>query len=305
MENSLQIKLKYDGDALRSGVMDGRNLAPALLAITDLFEEANSSINPDNPKLVVRVRSEFQRGSFEITLEIVQGIIEQAIKLFNSDSINSLLNLVEVLGLGTGLFALLKKLKGKKPKSIIVIDEKTVIIKTQAGEEFEILKAAVDLYANPKIRKAVKDSLGPLKEKGIDQFELDLGKNDKVGISKDELAHYEMPDDEEFSEIINETEKTQAFTIVSLAFKDDNKWRLSDGANTFFVTIHDYKFLEEVNANRIQFAKDDILKVKLKQIQWHTVSGLKTEYEVEQVLQHIKAQPQLKLPFEERKDDNQ
>lgn len=300
MESSIQIKLKYDGDALRSGVMDVRNLAPALLAITDLFEETNYTVNPENPKLVVRVRSDFERGSFVINLEIVQSIIDQAIKLFNSESVNSLLNLVEVLGLGTGLFALFKKLKGKKPKSIIIIDEKTVIIKTQQGEEFQILKSAVDLYANPKIRKAVKDSLGPLKEKGIEQFELNFGKDEKVSVSKGELSYYEMPDDDEFSEIINETDKTQAFTIVSLAFKDDNKWRLSDGSNTFFVTILDEKFLEEVNANRIQFAKDDILKVKLKQVQWHTVTGLKTEYEVAEVLQHIKAQPQLKLPFEDK-----
>ncbi|MEI8396509.1 MAG: site-specific integrase [Rhodospirillaceae bacterium] len=50
-------------------------------------------------------------------------------------------------------------------------------------------------------------------------------------------------------------ERRIAFRIISLAFKEDNKWRLSDGQNQINATIADHGFLERINNNDIAFTK--------------------------------------------------
>ena len=62
--------------------------------------------------------------------------------------------------------------------------------------------------------------------------------------------------------------------------------------------MSDKGFLEKVNRGLIDFAKGDMLKVKLKTTQMQTRDGLKTEYEVVEVLEHKKATRQLSLPIE-------
>ncbi|MCP4049893.1 MAG: hypothetical protein GY730_04225 [bacterium] len=83
--------------------------------------------------------------------------------------------------------------------------------------------------------------------------------------------------------------------IVSLAFKDDNKWRLNDGNNSISVLIKDEGFLNQVDKSHISFAKGDLLICKVKKLQWQTEGGLKTEYEVMKVNEHRPAPKQLNI----------
>ena len=73
-----RIQIVYDGDALKDGEMDVRQLAPALLPIGDLLESANKALNDDSATVSVRVRSDFKQGSFEIDFVVVQSLAEQA-----------------------------------------------------------------------------------------------------------------------------------------------------------------------------------------------------------------------------------
>jgi hypothetical protein len=58
--------------ALQSGTMDVRELAPALLAVADLCERANTLVNGDTTSIVVNVRADFRRGSFQVHFDLVQ-----------------------------------------------------------------------------------------------------------------------------------------------------------------------------------------------------------------------------------------
>ena len=89
-----------------------------------------------------------------------------------------------------------------------------------------------------------------------------------------------------------------AFSIVSLAFKEDNKWRLTDGQNTFSVLMKDEAFQYKVDNNDIAFAKGDVLVCDLRTVQWQVEDGVKSEYEVVRVVTHRSAR-QLYL-FEEK-----
>ncbi|WP_319000513.1 hypothetical protein [Burkholderia metallica] len=95
--------------------------------------------------------------------------------------------------------------------------------------------------------------------------------------------------------ILDEHRK-MAFSIVSLACKDDNKWRLYDGTSTIHAAITDAGFLSRVNNSQISFSKGDVLLCNVRMQQWQTSDGAKTEYEVTDVLEHRPAGLQIPLP---------
>lgn len=74
--------------------------------------------------------------------------------------------------------------------------------------------------------------------------------------------------------------------IESAVFKDDNKWRFSDGATPFFAEISDPDFLARINSGDERFGKGDVLVVDLRRTQSISDTGLKTELAVEKVLEH-------------------
>lgn len=59
----------YDGEALAEGSIDAKDLAPALLALAEVIEEAQPLVPELDARLSLRVRSDFERGSFEIHLD--------------------------------------------------------------------------------------------------------------------------------------------------------------------------------------------------------------------------------------------
>ncbi|MCI0663522.1 MAG: hypothetical protein L0220_20865, partial [Acidobacteria bacterium] len=85
--------------------------------------------------------------------------------------------------------------------------------------------------------------------------------------------------------VVDDTRRL-AFSIRSLAFQEENKWRLFDGQNTITAKIEDRDFIERVNMNMIRFSKGDILMCEVKMVQTQSIDGLKTEYTVLRVIEH-------------------
>jgi hypothetical protein len=83
--------------------------------------------------------------------------------------------------------------------------------------------------------------------------------------------------------------------VVSLSFKEDNKWRVTDGGDTFTVSIEDIEFLNKIAKSEIAFSKNDYLTCKVRVIQMKTPKGLKIERSIVEMLKHTPAAQQLKL----------
>ncbi|HXD25932.1 MAG TPA: hypothetical protein VN609_08360, partial [Propionibacteriaceae bacterium] len=108
----------YDGEALKDHRIDVRDLAPALLAFGQLFEEANELLNRDRAQVRVKVRATGE-GSFAIDLEVVQTIGRQVEGFLTGNHVTAALNLKELLiGGSIGLFALIKRMRGRKPTKL-------------------------------------------------------------------------------------------------------------------------------------------------------------------------------------------
>lgn len=295
------LKVAFDGPAIHDGTMDVRDLAPALLAIGQLCEEANRVLNGDRIQATVLVRSDFRRGSFEVNLDLVQSLVSQVRSFLAGEDATAAANLLAILGAGStsvaGLFKVIKWLRGRRPNKLIVLDSGNVRMEID-GSSLETTREVVELYRDLAVRKAAAAVTKPLEKAGIDVIEFSADSTDLAEtITRDDAPSFMAPDPEE-EQIVRE-ECRAAYTIVSVSFKDGNKWRLHDGQNTINVTMADDDFLNKVNANEVVFAKGDILVCRVLMEQWRTTDGLRTEYTVLEVVRHHSAARQLPLQLDD------
>lgn len=295
------IDMSYAGTAL-DGTMDVRELAPALLAMGSLLEDANLLLNGDTSKVKVLVKSDFRTGSFELGLEVIQSIVDATKTLFDLHNHVGAGKLLEYLGFGvggtTGLVKLIKWLRGREIKNITAIDTGHVRIVTQGDHDtIEVIKAVAELHQDRAVRNNIEAVVKPLDYPGIESVTFKKGDAHIETVEKSERPYFVVPE-VELRELIDNTFEA-AYHIVSVAFEDEIKWRLFDGTNRIAASMRDSAFLDEMNDGVLSFTKGDVIKAKMRRHQWTGPEGLKNEYEVVEVIEHIRATRSIQLPLPE------
>jgi hypothetical protein len=301
-----QFTIAYDGPALNGGTMDVRDLAPALLAVGQLIDSANNALNRDDAKVSVNVKAT-QPGSFSISLEIIQTYSQQIVGLFAGTEVTAAANILALLAgggmAGRGLLWLIKRLRGRKPDRIERVDPEYVRIAFD-GETIIVPLKMLRLYQDLAVRTAAERMIyEPLQREGIDRFIAFKDSESEISVTAAEAEAFKRPEGDE--QVLLDDVRRSAFSIVSLAFKDDNKWRLYDGNSQISTSIADEEFLRSVDRNEISFAKGDVLICDVRVRQSQTPHGLKTEYTVEKVVEHKHAPRQLTLHIEDAARPNE
>ena len=296
----VRFNLVYDGPALQQHQMDVRDLAPALLAMGELVDRANEMFNGTQAKVGVNVHASFQTGSFGIDLDLVQSLWQRVLDLSGSQTVTTIKDLVELLGLvGTsaaGVIKVVRWLRGRGVQKIDLIAGGNARLWVD-NDYIDVEDRVLKLLQDYKIRKGLEKLIAvPLERDGIDTFAT-VDRNAKqvmVEIDRTEARYFTAPPPIE--EALEETEYEATLQVLNLAFKDDNKWRFTEGGTAFYATILDEEFLRRVALNQEQFAKDDLLRARLRRTQrLSATEGLKADYVVLEVLEHRSASPKVQL----------
>ena len=276
----------YTGAAVDSGAMSVNDLAPALLALSNLIGEANRALNNDDSKVEVRLNAHFERGSFEMSFELIQSLSNQ-IKLLFSDSY-SIEDILNHIGLfctisgftGISLFQLIRWVRNRKIEKIEETDKKT--IKIVIEEEIKEVSAATwILFRSHKVKQHLEGILHPLTKEGVDGFEVRDKDNKKTleRIESTEVEIFNAPAEE-----LNST-RIAVIKIVKLSFDRTLKWRFSTGESDFSAVITDKDFLDKVERGEIAFRIGDALKAELHTKQQIFSDSIKETITVTKVLE--------------------
>ena len=200
---SVHTIIKFDGPALAEKSMDVAHLAPALLALSELVKDANRYANGDRAGAKVLVNADLEQKCFELNVELLLTIWEQAKLLISDDNVRSAKEIAEWIGIvggpTMGLFVLIKKLKGKKVHSVVVLrvkdgqNEVEITIEGDA-ETIKLKEAVYELYANVETRRKALAVLEPLREEGYETLEFYEKDGVYVHFGKDDVPERDGSD---------------------------------------------------------------------------------------------------------------
>lgn len=294
--DAAEFTIVYDGPALSDHSIDVRDLAPALLALNELAEEANKTSTSGAVPVSVRVRSDFEGGCFQAHLFLTEAY-SQCRSFFSGADATAWANVIQILGLTgvVGLLQLLKKLKGRRPTRVIELKEThthTTRLEVD-GETIDVNAAVWKLFENLRARKATEALLSPLQNEGVDKFKVLHKDKATFETDKSELPYYKAPDT---SSDETRSETTVKLRVVSPSFRPENKWRVWDGASTIWVGVEDSSFQRKVQEGTEAFRKNDLLEAVLRTRQWVENGEIKVERTIVRVLSHTNAPAQVVMP---------
>lgn len=280
------LKIAYQGEALRNGTMELRDLAPALLAFSGFVESVNAIVNQKDFKLAIHVKS-FEKGSFGIELIIADAsLLSQFLEPFAGTNASAIANLLEILGAsvlgGKGIFWLIQKLR--KSRSVVAHSADTVTITLEDGETLQVAEPLYRAASDALVQRYLFEALKPVSKEGIDSFQMYSSETPSeitTEITKETLRDYEPA---EQTEILTSDVRVQYCTIVDLSF-EKTEWRLSDGESTFNVTIEDKDFLQSVRDTSVVITPSTQLKVEIKTEQRRVIKNLRTTRTLLRVLE--------------------
>lgn len=297
-DSNAAFQLVYDGTALASHEMDVKDLAPALIAMADLLEEANRSLNGNAVKVQINLKAT-EPGSVDIHLVIqqVRNIIGATVSLFAGTDVTAAVNAQALFQMVLNLFRAVKWQGGKTIQSVTRLEGEGFKLELPSGDFKIISESEFSLFKSFTVRRKLEAVVRtPLSRTGVDKVSLiPETQTERVEVTKEEADYFLAP--EAGDEFIDEQEITTTLQIIGLSFQDGGKWRFTDGNAPFFAEILDKDFLTKIERNEASFSKSDFLKVVLIRRQSVGDSGIKTDYVIKNVIEHKSAARQIRLPL--------
>jgi hypothetical protein len=292
--------ITYDGPALADGRMPVRELAPALLALGDLFADASSILYPDREPVGLSIEAT-REGSFDVHLVLeAKRTWDQLVDIFGSDGATALVNLKDLVILG--VFWLVKRLRGRRVASHAPSPNRPGVTRLTLddGTTLDIPTEALRLYESIEIRRKAREVVDPLTREGVERVIFVTAPDpttqvaEPVVIEEDDVPAYDLA--ELPPEPLLDREEERILEIVSVVFTEGRKWRFGDGEASFNATIEDDSFVARVDSGFEAFRKGDVLRCRVRIVQSQRIGGgLHTEYTVREVLEHIPRPTQLSI----------
>jgi len=253
---------------------------------------------PDREPVALSIKATAE-GSFEVQLILeAAGVWDHVVDLFNSDAASALANLMGIVGGGWGLFAVAKVIGRRLIKRHEEVEPGQIKLTLDDGDTVEIPAEVFDLYRNVQVRKKARQVVAPLDRAGVDRLDFRTEEQITVSIEEADVSAFELQD----VEIpLLERESEMVLAIASITFIEGNKWRFSDGEQTFYATIEDEAFLRRVESGLESFRNGDFLECRIRTVQSQRGDALQTERYITEVIRHIPRE--IQLPLDDGSDD--
>ena len=190
-----------------------------------------------------------------------------------------------------GLFTLIKRLRGKKPR---IGDQQPEGVVFEADHiRLYVPTDVARLYSDKPMRDQLEAFIRPLTKEGIDRVVFRQDKTELESVQREEVGYFNA--EFEGADVTETIIPRQRLEIVSPVLNGEGKWRLNDGANTHWYAMEDKEFAEAIK-NGKRFGKYDILVCEVLMTQrLDETNHLRLEHAVRRVLQHT--DPGQQVPF--------
>ena len=284
-----QFSIVYEGSAIEDGRISVGELAPSLLALRDLFVSVNKVLNDGKtPPVDLHVMAS-NGGSFEVSLELTQTIVETIMSLARQDVVAR--NLVEIVfgtaAIGTvGIVGLLRWLRGKRPQDVSRLeqDDGNLLLTRDDGDQLSVpphvFAGASDEDARRHVGRAY---IGLVDADGIDAIATKVDGDVVEVVTKNEAGW--VTDMQVEGMLLADNTLEMSFVVRSPSFVRGTKYRLDDGNSVIYAAIDDGDFLNKVEAREVSFRHGDVLRCMTRVQQYMTDDGrLRTEHTILKVL---------------------
>ena len=280
-----EFAVTYAGPALTEGRMPVADLAPSLLALSELFTEASRVSYPEREPASLNIRADTERGSFLVWLAVQSpGAWDEVRDLLSGAAITALVNLQGVIFGEGGILWLLKTLGGRRIIAREQLPSGRFRLTLPDGAVYESSAEAVDLYDRPSARQKARRIVEPLRQQGIDRVEFTTDDHPDPVL---EVGEADLPGYEELPEgILGEREEEVIVTLVTASVEGKYKWRFTEGDPArFTASMEDPEFRAKIDAHAISFQKDDKFRVDMRTVQSEVDGKLHAERTVVRVLE--------------------
>lgn len=286
-----QISLEYHGETIDLSGMNSYDVANYIIAFSNFAGVISKQAYGEKIKLDTSIRG-FRGDSFDIDFILhVSGI---AAGIFTSTSPLSINDFIELIKDSITAWI---HLNGTAPKSINrtdINDNHNVFqLENQNGQMLYVTDSVINVITSPRAGEAAEQFIKKPLESGLHSVKIRSPHiNEPVVIDQVDAPSFIMIDMEKH---ISENIVKMGLLIESATFKEGNKWRFSDGQNSFFADIIDEDFLRRIDSGSERFGKGDMLIAEVRFTQSSSNGSLKMERAIIKVIDHQIFQKQDKL----------
>lgn len=271
--------IAYKGEALEDGSIDYKDCAYAVLAMGNLFQEANRIANGDEIQLNMRVH-QVSEGSFEVAFDVVQQVVQIP---FMTATMADAATLYMLLFGNEGLFQWRKKNGNKQ----VPRERHTEYRREEVDEAIRLKFLGFKYTRSRRLHKEGRSIVYPLDREGVNELEVRRDGEVTMRVNEEDVDNIVAPLGEEPKQ---EVTRVVTLPIAVASFTRGSKWALlgKDGKR-MWVAIRDQRFLSRIYDMQESFREGDRLKCRIKTTEYIVDGNQRLVHELIAMLEHYRS----------------